>query len=103
MKIFPVSFKYLNKNDDYYFYITGGERSGPVAGVGGRPLPLHLPSRHGRGQETLQGRKFMSFSHCQELCQQASWLHDWLHQSVKPVRSCADQQVDETLDNDYNS
>ena len=34
------------------------------------------------------GWKFMSCSHCQELCQQASWLLiGCMHKSEKPIRS----------------
>ena len=35
-------------------FILDVRRPGPVAGVGGRPLPLHLPSGHGRGQASQQ-------------------------------------------------
>ena len=31
--------------------------------------------------------KFMSFSHCQELGQQASWLMNWRHKIEQPIRS----------------
>ena len=51
---------------------------------------LHLP----------QGWKFMSCSHCQEWGQQVAT--NWLHKSEQPIR-CQSQQVDPTLDNDYNS
>ena len=38
--------------------------------------------------ELLQGRKFMSCSHCQELCQQASWLLiGCMHKIDQPIRS----------------
>ena len=60
---------------------------------------------HGEGDcDSDQGWKFMSCSHCQELGQKASWLLICCTRvnigttNQKPV-----QQVDQTLDKDYNS
>ena len=48
------------------------------------------------------GWKFMSCSHCQELGQQASWLLIGCTR-VNTTNQKPGQQVDPTLDNDYNS
>lgn len=51
-------------------------------------------NRKHRYKPTVQGRNLMSCSHGQKLCQRAELASDWLDQS---------QQVDPTLDHDYNS
>ena len=40
-------------------------------------------------KSSVQGWKFMSCRHCQELCHRASWLliHNCLHQSTQQIRS----------------
>ena len=48
-----------------------------------------------------QGWKLISCSHCQELCQQASWL--LIGCTRVNNQSEAREQVDPTLDNYYNS
>ena len=45
---------------------------------------LNRPAIRSLEVEESQGWKFVSCSHCQELCQQASWL---LHKSEQPTSS----------------
>ena len=48
-----------------------------------------------------QGWKFMIYSHCQELGQQANWLLI-IATHEKATSQKPGQEVDPTLDNDYN-
>ena len=65
----------------------------PVVQQGAQAQEPLLPVRY------VQGWKFMSSSHCQELGQQASWLLI----GYTTTNQKLGQQVDTTIDNDYNS